>query len=216
MTGQRAAGPASLGERARAVRLGPFATQQAFKVMLDTLARPGTIGYLVVPTDVPAALVPALTLADVEVPLAVLEAGDGWSGPVNAVTGAPRATAPEAGIVAALRPVRVDEVTSLRRGSAYAPEEGARLVLAVERLDNSVGPLRLVLSGPGVPGQRSVVVTGLDSAVVAAVQEANADYPAGIDVHLVAADGALVSIPRTATIRAEDATRDADQIEGAY
>jgi alpha-D-ribose 1-methylphosphonate 5-triphosphate synthase subunit PhnH len=199
----------TLGERARAMRLRPFAAQQVFKVLLDTLARPGTIGALRVPAGVPPALLPALALADVETPVTVLEEGvpgeadTGWGEPLFAATGARRATTPEADIVIALRPVSAAEVRSLRRGSPYAPEQGARLVLAVKRLHLSAGPLRLVMSGPGVRDARTVAVTGLDASAVAAVRDANADFPAGVDLHLVGADGALVSMPRSATIQVE-------------
>jgi alpha-D-ribose 1-methylphosphonate 5-triphosphate synthase subunit PhnH len=208
----------TLGERARAMRLRPRAAQDVFKVLLGTLARPGTIGALAVPSGVPPALLPALALADVETPATVLEELDepvhqegpasgevdpGWGEPLIATTGARRSAVSAAEIVVALRPATPGEVLSLQRGTAFAPEQGARLVLAVDGLHESAGPLRLVLSGPGVRNERTVAVTGLDPAVLSAVREANADYPAGIDLHLVAADGALVSVPRSATVRIE-------------
>ncbi|MGW5364788.1 phosphonate C-P lyase system protein PhnH [Actinopolymorpha pittospori] len=196
MTGTR-----TLGERARAIRLNPFAAQCVFDQLLDSLARPGTLAQLEFPPGVPPASLPAVALADVEVRVAVLEDGAGWADPVYAVTGAPPAPAAEADMVVALRPVTAEEVTTLRRGTAYAPEDGARLVIAVERLDSETGPLRLALSGPGVPGERTVAVTGLDHTVVTALARVNSDFPAGVDVHLVAADGVLVSVPRSVRIR---------------
>lgn len=200
-----------IGERARAARLRPLAAQRAFGLLLDTLARPGTIAHLDVPPSVPAALLPAATLADVEVTLAVLDDG-GWAEAVYAATGSPRAELPDADIVLTLRRITADEVASLRRGSAEAPERGARLVAAVDALHTGDGALRLSFTGPGVPGRREVTVDGLDPAVVAALAAANAEFPAGIDVHLVAADGALVSIPRSTSIRIDHDTTDEGQV----
>lgn len=199
-------GTQTLGERARAVRLNPFPAQRVFDQLLDSLARPGTLAQLEFPPGVPPALLPAVALADVEVRVAVLDDGAGWADPVHAVTGAPRTSASEADMVVALRPVTAEEVTTLRRGTPYAPEHGARLVVAVERLDAETGPLRLALTGPGVPGERTVAVTGLDHTVATALREANGEFPAGVDVHLVAADGVLVSVPRSVRIRIAEPT----------
>lgn len=200
-----------VGERARAARLRPLAARHAFGLLLDTLARPGTIAHLDVPASVPAALLPAATLADVEVTLAVLDDG-GWAEAVYAATGSPPADLPDADIVLALRRITADEVASLRRGSAEAPERGARLVAAVDALHAGDGALRLSLTGPGVPGRRAVAVDGLDAAAVSALAAANAEFPAGVDVHLVAADGALVSIPRSASVRIDHDTTDEGKV----
>ena len=126
--------PATLGERANAVRLNPFAAQRVFGLLLDSLARPGTLARLEVPPGVPPALLPAVALADVEVPLTILDGETGWAEPVYAVTGAPPAPLAGADMVVALQPLASAEVATLRRGTPDAPERGARLVMAVERL----------------------------------------------------------------------------------
>jgi alpha-D-ribose 1-methylphosphonate 5-triphosphate synthase subunit PhnH len=192
--------PATLGERARAIRLDAYSAQRGFGLLLDSLARPGTLVRLEVAAGTPPALLPAVTLADVEVALGVV-GDEEWAAAAHAVTGAPRADIAEADLVVALRPLAPDELLRLRRGSALAPEKGARLVLAVDQLDADTGALRLTLTGPGVPDEQAVGVTGLSHDVVTALQHANSEFPAGLDVHLVARDGVLASIPRSATVR---------------
>jgi alpha-D-ribose 1-methylphosphonate 5-triphosphate synthase subunit PhnH len=56
------------------------------------------------------------------------------------------------------------------------------------------------VAGPGVPGSRSFGVTGLDTAVLAAIGEANQGYPAGVDTWLVAGDGTVIGLPRSSTL----------------
>ncbi|MQA03984.1 MAG: phosphonate C-P lyase system protein PhnH [Streptosporangiales bacterium] len=189
----------SLGRKARAARLDPLAAQRVFDALLHTLANPGVPATIAVPAGVPPALLPAVTLADVEVTMTVLT-DDDWADAVFAVTGARRAALADAGLVVALRPVDAGEVRSLCRGTAEAPESAARLVAAVEAIGGDAGT-ELTLRGPGVPGVRQLCVRGLDPAVVRALAEANTEFPAGVDAHLVAADGTVASIPRGTEVR---------------
>lgn len=198
------------GTRARAARLRPVVAQHVFRVLLGSVARPGTLATLDVPEHVPPALLPVVALADVEVTLAVLADDAAWAEAVYAVTRARQADLPEADIVLALRPVTADEVASLRRGTDLAPERGARLVTSVRRIDTDDGDVRLRLSGPGVPPgtPRRLGSFGLAADVFDALIAANAEFPAGVDVHLVADDGTLASVPRSTRIEFDD--READ------
>lgn len=195
------AAPVSLGTRVRAARLDPLAAQRVFDALLHTLASPGTVATIDVPPGVPPAVLPAVALADVEVTVAVL-ADDDWAEALCTGTGARRAAPADAGIVVALRPLQPTEVRSFHRGTAQEPESAARLVAAVDRIGGD--GTELVLRGPGVPGERRLSVAGFDRAAVLALAEANAEFPAGIDVHLVAADGAVVSIPRSTRISVDE------------
>lgn len=202
------------GERVRALTRGPRESQADFRVLLDALARPGTIGRLDVPAGVPAALVPAAGLADVEVPTAVLAGAgeEGWAGALYAATGAPPASPETARMVVALRPLGAGEIAVLPRGDALAPELGTRLILAVPSLDPFPGEgVTVELTGPGVPGTRWLRVTGVDAAVLGALAEANASFPAGIDTFLVDAGGRLAGLPRTTRVRV---VRDTNNGEG--
>ena len=57
--------------------------------------------------------------------------------------------------------------------------------------------MTLELSGPGVPGTVGLGVDGVDPAVFGALREANALFPAGIDVWLVDGRGQVAGLPRS-------------------
>lgn len=171
--------------------------QRAFRSVLDALARPGLRATLPPAGDLPAALLPVLALADLDTPVCVL--GDtpdaGWARALATSTSAPVVGLAAARLVAALRPLAAGELATVRAGSSAAPEEAALVVLAVPALDG--GPV-LTLSGPGVPGARTVAPLGCPPDLVAA--RAATTFPAGPDLLLVTPDGAVLGIPRSTRI----------------
>ena len=62
------------------------------------------------------------------------------------------------------------------------------------------GRVWLRLSGPGVPGTRAMIVTGLPAGFVAARRRLVAGFPAGADLLLIAPDGAMAGLPRTTVL----------------
>lgn len=170
-------------------------SQQVFRAVLDALARPGTLRALPPQTGYPAALLPLLALADLSVPVCVLDDGDRWAGVVRAETSAPVTSISQARLVAALRPVTSAELALVRTGSAEAPEDGALVTLAVDGL--SAGGGTLALDGPGTGGPRELGVTGLPGGFTAARSKLTSQFPAGADFLLVAPDGAIAGLPRT-------------------
>lgn len=178
--------------------LDPDTAQRTFRAVLDALARPGRPAALHRFDELPAALLPALALADLDTPVCVLGA-PGWAEALATATSAPVAPLGEARLVTALRPLAPGELAGLRAGSASAPEDAALVALAVPALE---GGAALRLSGPGVPGTRTVAPRGCPPDLVAA--RATAAFPAGPDLLLVAPDGAVVGIPRSTRIATEE------------
>lgn len=132
-----------------------------------------------------------------------------WADAVHEATGAPRAGLSAARTVVALRPLTAEDIAALAVGTPLDPETGARVFAQVEAVGGE-GPhdVDLLLAGPGVPDgeDRRLAVRGLSAPVVAALAEANADFPCGVDVFLVAADGQVAALPRTTRLRpAEEA-----------
>lgn len=179
--------------------------QRVFRAALDALARPGVptalpmAGATVGATagEVPAALLPVLALADLDTPVCVLgDTPDGtWADALATTTSAPVVPLAAARLVAALRPLAVGELAAVRTGSAAAPEEAALVVLAVPGLD---GGRALTLSGPGVPGSRTIAPGGCPADLVAT--RAATAFPAGPDLLLVTPDGAVLGLPRSTRI----------------
>jgi len=201
--------------------LTPGGAQAVFRATLDALARPGTVKRLPAATGeplagrVPAVLLPLLALADLSTPACVVSDEEGaWDEIVRVGTNAPRTVLSDARLVAALRPLAFDELAGLRTGTAVAPEDGALACLAVAGIaivDGADGiasssdgaRLLLRLSGPGVPGTRAVIVTGLPAGFAAARRRLVAGFPAGADLLLIAPDGAVTGLPRTTVVSEE-------------
>jgi alpha-D-ribose 1-methylphosphonate 5-triphosphate synthase subunit PhnH len=203
----------------RPTALTPGGAQAVFRATLDALARPGAVKRLPAAAGeplagrVPAVLLPLLALADLSTPACVVgdEAG-AWDEIVRVGTSAPRTALSAARLVAALRPLAIDELAGLRTGTAIAPEDGALACLAVagiaivdgaDGIASASGGTRLRLSGPGVPGPRAIIVTGLPAGFAAARQRLVAGFPAGADLLLIAPDGAMTGLPRTTVLREE-------------
>jgi len=198
-----------------AARLTGACSQRAFSVLLDTLARPGSVGSLDavgLPDGVPPALVLPLALADVEVSVAIVAADDTWQRFVVDVTGARTAPPDEAAMVVHLTTPDRDAVLALRRGTGESPEGGARLAVAVEAVQAYEagtpvdGALVLEVSGPGVDGTRRLAVAGLPATVLDAIATANRVFPAGIDTWLVAPDGSIAALSRSTRLALADLT----------
>ncbi|CAN5702386.1 hypothetical protein BH20ACT2_BH20ACT2_06850 [soil metagenome] len=215
MTTTPIAAASSIGELVARARLSAGDSHTVFRALLDTLARPGQV--LALPPDlaarVPPAVLALLALADVEISVAVLAdpppVGEGlWLEVVRSVTGAGPAALPRAQMVAALRAPTASEVMVLERGTAEAPELGARVSLACRSLHPGRTAVHetttlVEVRGPGVDGEQAFRVDGLAAELIEAIGEANREPPAGIDCWLVADDGAVVGLPRSASCRVQ-------------
>lgn len=189
-------------------------TQVTFRVLLDAMARPGTVKQLpVAARDAPvnpwlAAVL--VTLLDHEVSLAVepFDGGDSLERFVRqrtAVTPAPVESADfvvtSADRLDPLLPVR------LRQGTLAYPNDSATLLILVPTLDQTQAStgLLLDLAGPGVPAGHSIRIDGLTPALFEARDEV-AEYPGGIDVILVDPNGLVAGLPRTTAVQVASAT----------
>lgn len=207
-----------------AARLDATASLAVFRAVLGALARPGSVVDAPAPRPraIPPVLLPALALADLEVGVAVLDDARGddhehpdentnggrgapidWGEVVRANTGARRADALDtADMVVALRPPTGAEIAGIRTGDAFAPEHGARLVVACDGFDHgTIGESTVVeITGPGAGDGRSVQLAGVRPELIDALATANAGFPAGIDTWFVDAAGAMVALSRSSRV----------------
>ncbi len=196
--------------------LDPVESAEVFRVVLAAAARPGRILSLPDVGLPPIALVP-LVLADLETTIHADLLDGLLADEIRRATGAP-AAGPGARIVVTERP-RPELIAALEAGTALAPEDGCRLVVACAGLDaadaavNAPGPERsrgtdaagivrtaMTIRGPGVPGEVAITVRGVAPAVIEAIVARNATAPAGIDTAFVAPSGHMAFIPRSATV----------------
>ncbi|MEE2057138.1 phosphonate C-P lyase system protein PhnH [Rhodococcus artemisiae] len=178
------------------IGLDPVVSQQVYRAVLQAFSRPG-LPQALPSTDFPPALLPALALADLETGVAVLEDGSDWREVLTVATGAPVAALGQARYVTALRPITGDELLSATRGTALSPECASTVICSVRSLD---GGTPAELAGPGVNGTETIAPLGFDDALRSARNDAVAEFPTGIDILLVADDGAVLGLARTTRI----------------
>jgi alpha-D-ribose 1-methylphosphonate 5-triphosphate synthase subunit PhnH len=177
-------------------RLSPLASQAVFRVLLQSLARPGRVFQLPAVGDAGPGLVP-LALAVIGSKVAVAGAPS-WEERICRATGASLVGLEQASLVAVYGTAEAETVSRLRRGSAAAPEDGAKVGLACQALtEGGPGETTVELTGPGVKGRALLGVDGVGREVFDALRAANAMFPAGVDVWLVDERGRAAGLPRS-------------------
>jgi len=173
-------------------------TRACFRALVDATSRPGTIQSVAVD---PADHAVIATLVDHEVSLATTD--DAIAGAL-ASEGRLTETAPEAAdIVHATVPTDGD-VREYDRGTLEEPSDGATVVYRVDSLseDAETAPEHwtvLRVSGPGVPGERTVAIEGFPTEEAQALADAQSTYPRGVDAILTTRDR-IVALPRSVTL----------------
>jgi alpha-D-ribose 1-methylphosphonate 5-triphosphate synthase subunit PhnH len=178
-------------------RLSPLASQAVFRVLLESLARPGRIFQLPATSKEAGPGIVPLALAVIGSKVAVAGAPE-WQARICRATGALPAGIEAASLVAIYGTAQAQTMTRLRRGSASAPEDGAKVGLACGALTaGHKGDTTIELKGPGVNGRALLGVNGVGPEVFDALREANAMVPAGVDVWLVDERGQVAGLPRS-------------------
>lgn len=191
------------------ISLLPDDATRTFRVLLDTLARPGQLARIdrVLLGDAPGSAVLAATLIDLETSVVVL--GDAGVGDrLCRGTGArPASTIERADVVVALDGIDEDDLVRARRGTSLAPEDGARLFVEVASLHAVTAQQRpperatqIWLTGPGAGRGRRCAIVGPSCRWFETLAAVNADHPAGVDTWFVDPSGSLMAIPRSASI----------------
>jgi alpha-D-ribose 1-methylphosphonate 5-triphosphate synthase subunit PhnH len=178
-----------------------LAAQSTFRVVMDAMARPGTVRRLAgiaAPAPLsPTAAAVALTLLDYETPFwldAPLAAAPEVARWMSFHTGAPLTRDPAAAAFAFLADSAASPpFASFAPGSPEYPDRSTTLVLQVERLREGEG---LILRGPGIAGSRRLAASPLPADFLDRLADNRAQFPRGVDVLLAAAD-AVAALPRS-------------------
>lgn len=176
-------------------------TQAVFRILLDALSRPGTVGVVenVLP-DVRAtraelaAFAALLTLCDYATPVWLAQTDTALSTALRFHTGAPLVDEPEQAAFAYIHDASaMPALESFAPGAAESPEQSVTLLIRVEAL---TGGAPVVLSGPGIQHTETIAPVGLpehfwrERAALAPL------FPCGIDCYLVCGN-TLIGLPRT-------------------
>ncbi|QDO97494.1 phosphonate C-P lyase system protein PhnH [Ferrovibrio terrae] len=183
-------------------------SQQAFRALLDAMARPGRVVTVETETGHPDGLSPALaaallTLADLDTPV--------WLGPgfdTDAVrtwlrfhSGAPLAAKPDQAAFAVLDAAQMPALETFSFGTDESPERGATLLVQVQSLG---GPSLMTWRGPGIKDSISMSFCGLDQSLWRQRAALSIEFPRGVDLYLGCGRD-LVALPRSTAISFEGA-----------
>ena len=173
-----------------------FDSQRVFRCLLQAAAQPGKL-FTLPPFACGPPEAAARTLLDHEVAFCAL---GGQVAEVeerlSRLTGARVAPVEEADFALISGGDSADAVLELQRGTLERPELGATAIYVVEELSNT-GALLLELTGPGVPGARTLGIEGLAAEEAGMIRETRLDYPLGIDVYLIDGAGRVAGLPRS-------------------
>ncbi len=183
-------------------------SQQAFRALLDAMARPGHVLTMETETGHPDGLAPALaaallTLADLDTPV--------WLGPgfdteimktwLRFHSGAPLASQADQAAFALLDAARMPALETFSCGTDESPERGATLLVQVPGL---TGVNAMTWRGPGIKDSIAMPVCGLDPSIWRQRAALSVEFPRGIDLYLGCGRD-LVALPRSTAISIEGA-----------
>jgi len=178
--------------------------QACFRVLLDALARPGTVGSIDVALDDdvlrrwPAAAFGAmLALVDFSTPVWLQRHDEALAQAIRFHTGAPLAQAPEAAAFAYVEDAAaLPAPDAFALGTPEAPQGSATLLIRVDALK---GGRPLTLTGPGIQSSERIGPLGIADAFWQARASLAALAPCGIDCYLVCGRS-VIGIPRTTRV----------------
>lgn len=180
-----------------------FASQRAFRALMDAFARPGSVADLSNLATAPHPLPPAaasilLTLADGDTPVFFEEDmpdAVAWVGFHTGAVATPNAQTARFAVLSA-----GSDCTGWHRfaiGTSDYPDRSATLLLPVSSLKG--GPA-LVLTGPGIETTTTIAPAGLPPRFLDIMTTNRAGFPLGFDLVLLCRAQAI-ALPRTTRIR---------------
>jgi alpha-D-ribose 1-methylphosphonate 5-triphosphate synthase subunit PhnH len=176
-------------------------TQAVFRILLDALSRPGTVGViekgLPEVRETPAALAAfaaLLTLCDYATPVWLAQADTALASALRFHTGAPLVDQPGLAAFAYIHDASaMPALENFPLGVAESPEQSVTLLIRVEAL---TGGTPVVLSGPGIQHTATIAPAGLPAHFWRERAALAPLFPCGIDCYLVCG-GTLIGLPRT-------------------
>lgn len=182
-----------------------FAAQAVFRVVMNCMARPGTIGGIAANANPPepltcAAGAVALTLCDHDTsvwltPQLAKSKLPGW---LAFHTGATvTAEKQDASFAFIEKGGVVPGFGVFSQGTQEYPDRSTTLVIEIDSFE---GGRPLVLTGPGIRDEMRFAPKGLPEAFLSLAQANRALFPRGVDLILLAGDD-IVCLPRTTVIR---------------
>lgn len=183
-----------------------FDAQQHFRLLLDSMSRPGKINTFpavdILPPDGlnQASALTGFALLNPDVTYYI--AGDNNNDIANYLlvnTGSRQADIPVADYIFLPEGYGADGLEEARIGIPTYPEDSATLIAAAALISENPheGSFSIALKGPGVDGSAEVFVSGISAELLGFVKEQNAEYPLGLDLIVTDRDNHVLCIPRS-------------------
>ena len=178
-------------------------SQQTFRAALQAIAQPGTIHDIAVECGVAPGLSLGMTamllaLADVDTPVWLpADVDDAVRHYLRFHCGCPLVNEPmQARFVAVPSGRTAPRLDHCDPGDPAYPDASTTLLLEVDALEAEAGTESVVLTGPGIKGQRRLSVSGLPQDFWAQWHANHRLFPLGVDVFLIQGNR-LCGLPRT-------------------
>ena len=180
-----------------------FASQAAFRALMECLSRPGEVRSLD-DIDAPAPMQPATavlvrSLADYESPIwldpafAAVPAVADW---IRFHTGAPIIATPDKAAFALVADASaLPDFMQFAQGSEEYPDRSTTIIIQVESF---AGP-KLTLRGPGIQTARDFAATPLPADFAQRLRDNREMYPRGVDLVFVAGND-IAALPRSVRV----------------
>lgn len=183
-----------------------FDAQQHFRLLLDSMARPGKINTFPSSDILPPA---GLNQGAALTGFALLNADTNYH-----IIGENRAdiatyllvnTAAQQVVIDMADYIFLPEnhdgvgLDDARTGTPVYPEDSATLIAAAELVsaEATAGALSITLKGPGVNGEAIAYIKGISPELLDYIKEQNSEYPLGIDLIITDRENNLLCIPRS-------------------
>jgi alpha-D-ribose 1-methylphosphonate 5-triphosphate synthase subunit PhnH len=183
-----------------------FDAQQQFRLILDSMARPGKIGTMPDMDILPpaginkASAMVAFALLNTDVSFyAEGEGSEQVESYIAMNTTASPVSIIEADFVFINGLYEADIIFEAKTGTLSYPEESATFIIDVEKIGENPedGELTLTLKGPGIETTKQVHINGLNPGILKAVREQNMEFPLGVDLVLTDKNNCILCIPRS-------------------
>ncbi len=183
-----------------------FDAQEQFRLLLDSMARPGKINSMPDMDIIPPA---GLNKASAMIAFALLntdvsfyaegEGSDAIESYIALNTTAAQVGVGEADFVFINGLYDAGIIFDAKTGTLPYPEESATFVIDVDAITEDAGDSELILTlkGPGIETTKQVYINGINPGILKAVREQNMEFPLGVDLMLTDKNNNILCIPRS-------------------
>jgi len=183
-----------------------FDAQEQFRLLLDSMARPGKINTMPDMDIIPPA---GLNKASAMIAFALLntdvsfyaegEGSDAIESYIALNTTAAQVGVSEADFIFINGLYDAGIIFDAKTGTLPYPEESATFVVDVDTITEDAGnsELTLTLKGPGIETTKQVYINGINPGILKAVREQNMEFPLGVDLMLTDKNNNILCVPRS-------------------